>query len=397
MAARYKEDKFMSDVPALVLDGLDIGDAAPKYNPQLALVEADKKTDPQFAITALKPEEQTVVKDFMQKIDINNTAVVMNFGAGAQSKIAQFSDSVLQNVKSKDLGDVGKDLSSLVVEIKSIEDGGDKGGFFGFLKNAKKNASRMMANYSKVETNIDKIVRALQGHQRTLQKDIAMLEEMFKNNMAYFRELTLYIVAGMEKLAQFRAEDIPRQQAIAQETNDEIEAQKLNDMINMAERFEKKLHDIKLSRMISIQMGPQIRMIQNNDVSLVEQIASSINNSIPLWKNQMVIALGLANAQKAMAAQSQVTDMTNQLLIKNSEMLKQGSIEVAEASQRGIVSVETIKKVNDNLIDTINSVLDIQQKGAENRRSAEVELEKIEEDLKKALVEASTRYIGNSA
>jgi len=383
----------MSDVPTLVLDGLDAGNATPKYNPQLAVVEAEKKTDPQFSIEALKPEEQTVVKDFMEKIDIGSTAVVMNFGAGAQTKIAQFSDSVLQNVKSKDLGDVGKDLSGLVVEIKSIEDGGgEKGGFFGFLKNAKKNASRMMANYSKVETNIDKIVRSLQGHQRTLQKDVAMLEEMFKNNMDYFRELTLYIVAGMEKLAVYRAEDIPRQRDIAQQTNDEIEAQKLNDMINMADRFEKKLHDLKLSRMISIQMGPQIRMVQNNDVSLVEQITSSINNSIPLWKNQMVIALGLANAQKAMAAQSQVTDMTNQLLIKNSEMLKQGSIEIAEASQRGIVSIETVKKVNDNLIDTINSVLDIQQKGAENRRSAEVELEKIEEDLKRALVEAGNRY-----
>jgi len=385
----------MSDLPTLVLDGFDTVDSAPKYNLQLAQAEAEKKQDPQFALDALQPEEQAVVKDFMQKIDLSSTSVVMNYGSGAQNKIAQFSDSVLQNVKGKDMGEVGKDLSNLVVEIRSVESGSDqRGGVFGFLRNAKKNASRLMANYSKVETNIDKIVRALQGHSRTLQKDIAMLEEMFKSNMDYIRELTLYIVAGMEKLADFRTNDIPRQREIAEKANNDVEAQKFNDMINMADRFERKLHDIKLSRMISIQMAPQIRMVQNNDVSLVEQITSSINNSIPLWKNQMVIALGLANAQKAMAAQNMVTDMTNQMLIKNSEMLKQGSIEVAEASQRGIVDVETVRKVNDNLIETINSVLDIQVKGTENRRSAEMELEKIEDDLKKALIEASTRYAG---
>lgn len=383
----------MSSLPTLVLDGIDSTDIAPKYNPELAVVEAEKKQDPQFALSALPPEEQDWVKNAVEQIDLNNTGIVMNYGSNAQNKIAQFSDSVLQNVKSKDMGEVGKDLSNLVVEIRSVENGGsDKGGIFGFLKNAKKNASRLMANYSKVETNIDKIVRALQNHSRTLQKDIAMLEEMFKSNMDYNRELTLYIVAGMEKLMQFRTEDIPKQREIATQSNDEIEAQKLNDMINMADRFEKKLHDIKLSRVISIQMAPQIRMIQNNDVSLVEQITSSINNSIPLWKNQMVIALGLANAQKAMAAQNMVTDMTNQMLVKNSELLKQGSIEVAEASQRGIVSIETVRKVNDNLIDTINSVLDIQQKGTENRRSAEAELEKIEDDLKKALIDATARY-----
>ncbi|MDR2183937.1 MAG: toxic anion resistance protein, partial [Clostridiales bacterium] len=365
----------MSELPTLVLDSFDSADTAPKYNSQLAHEEAQKKADPQFALATLQPEEQAAVKDFMQKIDLGSTSVVMNYGSGAQNKIAQFSDSVLQNVKSKDMGEVGRDLSNLVVEIRSIESGGEsKSGIFGFLRNAKKSASRIMANYSKVETNIDKIVRALQSHSRTLQKDIAMLEEMFKSNMDYNRELTLYIVAGMEKLADFRANDIPRQREIAQKANDDVEAQKLNDMINMADRFERKLHDIKLSRMISIQMAPQIRMVQNNDVSLVEQITSSINNSIPLWKNQMVIALGLANAQKAMAAQNMVTDMTNQMLIKNSEMLKQGSIEVAEASQRGIVSIETVRKVNDNLIETITSVLDIQQKGAENRRSAEMEL-----------------------
>ena len=383
----------MSNVPVLDLGLGDVGEVAPKYNLEVCETEANRKSDPAFAMEALKPEEQTAVKDFMTKIDITNTAVVMNFGVATQSKIAQFSDNVLQNVKSKDMGEVGKDLSGLVVEIRSMESGDSKAtGIMGFFKNAKKSASRMMANYSKVETNIDRITKSLEKHQRTLMKDVAMLEEMFKHNQDYYRELTLYIVAGMEKLADYRANDIPRQREIAQTTNDETETQKLNDMVNMAERFEKKLHDLKLSRMISIQMAPQIRMVQNNDVSLVEQIQSSIVNSIPLWKNQMVIALGLANAKKAMEAQNAVTDMTNSLLIKNSEMLKQGSIEVAEAAQRGIVSIETVRKVNDNLIDTINGVIDVQQKGTENRRAAEVELEKIEGDLKKALLDAGNRY-----
>ena len=378
----------MSNVPILELG---VGDAAPKYDLQICEAEANRKQDPAFSLEALKPEEQAVVKDFIQKIDIDSTAVVMNYGMATQNKIAQFSDNVLQNVKAKDLGEVGKDLSGLVVEIRSIESNESKSGPLSFLRNAKKSASRMMANYSKVETNIDRIVKALEGHQGTLMKDVGMLEEMFKHNTEYYRELTLYIIAGMERLDQYHAEDIPKQREIAQQSNDETEVQKLNDMVNMAERFEKKLHDLKLSRMISIQMAPQIRMMQNNDVSLVEQIQSSINNAIPLWKNQMVIALGLANAKKAMEAQNAVTDMTNQLLIKNSEMLKMGSIEIAEATQRGIVSVDTIRKVNDNLVDTINTIIDIQQKGAENRRSAEVELGKIEDDLKMALVSAGSR------
>jgi uncharacterized protein YaaN involved in tellurite resistance len=378
----------MSDVPVLTLD---FGDEAPKYNLQVAQEEAHKNS-PQFALESLSNEEQAVVKDFIEKIDLGNTAVVMNYASGSQSRIAQFSDKVLGNVRNKDLGEVGKDLTGLVVELRSFDATAETSGRNrGLFKNVKKNAGRMMVNYNKVETNIDGIVRALQGHQRTLQKDVAMLEEMFNTNVEYLRELTLYIVAGIEKLEDYRANDIPAQKKIAEETNDETEVQKLNDMVTMADRFEKKLHDLKLTRTISIQMAPQIRMVQNNDVSLVEQIQSSIVNAIPLWKNQMVIALGLANAQKAIAAQNQVTDMTNQLLIKNSELLKQTSIEVAEASQRGIVSIETIQKVNDNLIETITSVLEIQERGTQDRRAAEVELAKIEVDLKKTIVEAANR------
>jgi uncharacterized protein YaaN involved in tellurite resistance len=380
----------MSDVPVLTLDG---GFEAPKYNLQVAKEEAGKE-NPQFALENLSAEEQAAVKDFIEKIDLGSTAVVMNYAAGSQNKIAQFSDKVLGNVRNKDMGEVGKDLTNLVVELKSFDTSPDSSGRSkGLFKSARKGASRMMVNYNKVETNIDSIVRALQGHQRTLQKDVAMLEEMFKNNVEYLRELTLYIVAGQEKLADYRANDIPAQRAVAQETGDETEAQKLHDMVAMADRFEKKLHDLKLTRTISIQMAPQLRMVQNNDVTLVEQIQSSIVNAIPLWKNQMVIALGLVNAQKAIAAQNQVTDMTNQLLIKNSELLKQTSIDVAEASQRGIVSIETIQKVNENLIETITSVLEIQERGTQERRAAEVELAKIEVDLKKTVVEAANRSL----
>ena len=365
---------------------------APKYNLQVAEAEASKPENPQFALSSLTEDEQKYVKDFMQKIDISSTNVVMQYGAGSQTKIAKFSDSVLQNVRSRDLGEVGADLTNLVVELKNFDNGEERGGLRGLFSGVKRRADRMMANFSKAETNIDSITKSLENHQRTLMKDTHMLEEMFKNNTDYLRELTFYIIAGYERLEEYRANDIPRQRQIAEETNNEIEAQKLSDMMNLAERFEKKLHDLKLTRMITIQMAPQIRMVQNNNVSLIEQIQSSIVNSIPLWKNQMVIALGLQNSKKAMDAQNRVTDMTNQLLIKNSEMLKQGSIEVAEASQRGIVEIETIQRVNDNLIETITSVLDIQQKGAENRRNAGQELEKIEEDLKKALIDATAKY-----
>jgi len=377
------------ELPILEISNND----SPKYNLQLAHNEANKPKDPTLALSSLTEDEQSHVQEFMQKIDISNANIVMSYGAPAQNKIASFSDSVLQNVKSKDMGEVGIELTNLVVEIKSVSGNPSEkqGSIRSFFKNIKKGSDRMIANFNSVEANIDTIVRSLQSHSRTLEKDVAMLEEMYKNNMNYFKELTLYIIAGSEKLSEFRRKDIEQQKTTASQSQSEIDAQKLNDMVNLADRFEKKLHDLKLSRMISIQMAPQIRLVQNNDISLIEQIQSSIVNSIPLWKNQMVIALGMQNSKAAMAAQNKVTDMTNDLLIKNSEMLKQGSIDVAEASQRGIVEVDTIRKTSENLIDTINSVLDIQQKGQENRRAAEGELIKIEEDLKKALVEASTR------
>jgi len=378
-----------NDIPTLELGGAPV--VVQQATPENT-VPAPAQAESTLTMTALSPEERQVVEAFVEKIDIADSNVVMQFGAPAQNKIAQFSDSVLQNVKTKDMGAIGKDLGDLVVEIKGFDGATEeKGGFLGLFGGNKvtKSIDKMMANYSKVETNIDKIVTTLEGHQRTLMKDIAMLDAMYTNNHSYFKELSMYIIAGMERLKQYREKDIPMQKAIAERANDEMETQKLNDMITLGERFDKKLYDLKLSRTISIQMAPQIRMIQNNDAQLVEKIQSSIVNAIPLWKNQMVISLGLANSKAALAAQKKVTDMTNELLLKNSEMLRQGSVEVARESERAIVSIETVRKTNENLIATINEVLDIQRKGSEERAAAEQELNKIEGDLKQALLQSS--------
>jgi len=374
-----------------------------EINPQPAVVTAETTlvdvpapamAESTLKMSSLTPQEQQVVQEFVEKIDISDSNVVMQFGAPAQAKIAQFSDSVLKNVTTKDMGEVGKDLGSLVAEIKGFDSTGDeKGGFLGLFggNKIKKSIDKMMAGYTNVEKNIDKIVTTLEGHQRSLMKDIAMLDAMYESNHSYFKELSMYIIAGMERLTQYREKDLPAQRAIAERASDEMETQKLNDMMSLAERFDKKLHDLKLSRTISIQMAPQIRMIQNNDAQLVEKIQSSIVNAIPLWKNQMVISLGLANSRAALQAQRKVTDMTNELLLKNSEMLKQGSIEVATENERAIVSIETVKKTNENLISTITEVLDIQRKGSAERAAAEQELNRIEGDLKQALLEAGNK------
>ena len=384
-----------NDIPTLELGGAPTpAVATPETLPAATadIVPAPAQAESTLTMESLSVEERKVVEDFIEKIDITDSNVVMQYGAPAQNKIAQFSDSILQNTKTKDMGVIGKDLTNLVVEIKSFGEE-DKGGFLGLFggNKIKKSVNKMMANYSNVETNIDKIVTTLETHQRTLMKDIAMLDAMYQNNHSYFKELSMYIIAGMERLRQYQETDIPAQRAIAERSADEMEAQKLNDMISLAGRFDKKLHDLKLSRTISIQMAPQIRMMQNNDAQLVEKIQSSIVNAIPLWKNQMVLSLGLSNARTALEAQRKVTDMTNELLVKNSEMLRLGSVEVAKESERSIVSIETVRKTNENLIATITEVLEIQQKGTQERAAAEQELNKIEGDLKLALMESSKR------
>jgi len=348
--------------------------------------------EPALSLDTLSPEEQEAVKEFIARIDISDSAAIMEYGSAPQNKIAQFSDSVLQNVKTKDTGEIGKGLTTLVTEIKSVDVTEEKGGFFNRAKNSAarftKQLDKMSANYSKVETNIDKIVSSLNEHERVLLKDISTLDTMYDNNLNFFKELSMYIIAGNEKLSQYNDEEIPKQRKLAEETGDEMEAQRLNDMLANANRFEKKLHDLKISRTISIQMAPQIRMIQNNDRALAEKIQSSIVNAIPLWKNQMVIAMSLANSKAALSAQKKVTDLTNEMLVKNSEALKQGSIEIAQESERSLVSIETVRKTNENLITTISEVLAIQEKGHQDRMEAENELVRLEGNLKQALIGA---------
>lgn len=384
----------MNEMPELVL-GNELETGTRKI---ADTVPESSTAESTLTLDSLSPEEQTAVTNFAGKIDISDRNVVMQYGAAAQNKIARFSDGILQNVQTKDLGEAGKSLSSLVVEIKNFDASstGDekKAGLAGLFKKSggiTKQISKLVAGYSKAEVNIEKITSALESHKRTLLKDISMLDALYENNYSYFKEITMYIIAGEKRLKEFREKDIPAQRELAAASGDEMQAQKLNDMTNLAERFEKKLHDLKLTRMISIQMAPQIRLMQNNDALLAEKIQSSITNAIPLWKNQMVIALGLANSQAALATQKKVTDMTNELLVKNSEMLKQGTLEVAKASEESIVSIETVRKSNENLISTINEVLEIQKRGSESRNTAEQELIKLEGDLKSALYDASVR------
>jgi uncharacterized protein YaaN involved in tellurite resistance len=366
----------------------------PAAEPNVRLEEAvasEARKNP-LLLSALSEDDRKRVMEFTGKIDITDSAAIGSYGAESQNKIAAFSDNVLKNVRTKDTGEAGRLLTNLVVEIKGFDaTTGDKSGFLGIFNGAKKRFERISTTYSKVETNVDKITSALENHRRVLLKDVAVFDEMYSNNYAYYRELTLYIIAGKEKLDEVNNRLIPELRAKAEETKDEIDAQKLNDAQNAANRFEKKLHDLALSRMVSIQMAPQIRLIQGNDTTLVDKIQSSIVNAIPLWKNQIVIALGLADAKAALESQKKVTDMTNELLRKNSELLKQGSLEIAEESERSIISIETIQKTNSDLIDTINGIIEIQRSGHEKRVEAENRLQTMEAEFKAALLTAGKK------
>ena len=365
------------------------------------LVQVDKsmtnsvykeEADNPLTLASLPENQQAMVKDFMDKIDITDSNLVITYGSAPQNKIAQFSDSVLESVRTKDLGEAGKLLSALVVEIKGFDaDGEEKKGLAKLFSGPKKSYDKMMADYSKTETNITRITTGLETQQRQLLKDIEIFDHMYENNHEYFKELSLYIIAGNEKLKEINSITLPALKAKAESSGSELEAQEYNDMANAANRFEKKLHDLTLSRTISLQMAPQIRLIQNNDAQLVDKIQSSLVNSIPLWKNQMVIGMGLANSKAALETQKKVTEMTNELLRKNSEMLKQGSLEVAKEGEKGIVSIETIQKTNQDLLDTIYGIIEIQEKGKADRQAATLELERIENDLKKALLETKGR------
>ena len=334
----------------------------------------------------LSPQEQKMVEDFSQKIDLTDTAMVLQYGAAAQKNIADFSENALNNVRTKDLGQVGEALSSLVVELKTFGEE-EKSGIFGFFQKKKKEAMALKASYDKAEANVDKIVAVLENHQLTLMKDIAMLDQMYQLNTKYYKELTMYILAGKKALDKARSETLAQLQQTATQAKTQEAAQQYNDFANQCNRFEKKIHDLELTRMVSIQMGPQTRLIQNNDALMLEKIQSSLVNTIPLWKSQMVLALGLEHSRQAAAAQSAVSDMTNQLLQKNADMLHMGTVEAARESERGIVDLETLQHTNQQLISTLDEVMEIQTQGAQKRREAEVELARIEGELKQKLLE----------
>ena len=363
---------------------LDTETAAAKAEAELQ-AERDKNAV-KIDESMLTDAEKQVVEEFSKKIDITDSNQIMAYGSAAQKNIASFSESALKNVKTQDLGEIGEDLASLVVQLKTMNEE-EKKGIAGFFQKKRHDFEAMKATYSKAEVNVDKIVEKLENHQVTLMKDIAMFDQMYELNLKYYKELTMYIIAGKKKLAAVRAGELEELRKKAEATGAQEDAQRYNDYANLCERFEKKLHDLELTRMISIQLGPQTRLLQNNDTLMVEKIQSSIVNTIPLWKSQMVLALGIAHSQEATAAQSAVTEMTNQLLKKNSETLKMATVQTAKEAERSIVDIETLKTTNENLINTLDEVMRIQAEGKQKRREAEIELGRIEGELKNKLME----------
>lgn len=342
---------------------------------------------PVFDESSLSEQERKIVNDFAEKIELSNSNVILQYGSGAQKKIADFSENTLNNVRTKDLGEVGEMLSNVVTELKSFDVDEEEKGFFGFFKRTSNKLTAMKAKYDKAEANIDKIAGALENHQVQLLKDVAMLDKMYELNKVYFKELSMYILAGKKKLAEVEATELPALAEKAKQTNLPEDAQAANDLASLCSRFEKKLHDLELTRMISIQMAPQIRLVQSNDTLMSEKIQSTLVNTIPLWKSQMVLALGITHSQQAAQAQHEVTDMTNELLRKNAATLKMATVETAKESERGIVDIETLRNTNENLISTLDEVLRIQQEGRQMRKEAEQELSKIEGELKQKLLD----------
>ena len=369
------------EAPALTLDPT----AA-----ETAVQQADEAVRDANAVqldeSMLSEVERKIVADFAEKIDVTDSNLVLQYGAAAQKNIAGFSESALSKVRTKDLGEVGKDLAGLVGELEHFGQE-EKGGIFGFFQKKKNDISALKAQYAKAETNVNKIIEVLEGHQVTLMKDVAMLDQMYSLNTKYYKELTMYILAGKKKLEAVRIGELEELRKKATASGSQEDAQAYNDLANMCNRFEKKLHDLELTRIVSIQMGPQVRLIQNNDALMLEKIQSSLVNTIPLWKSQMVLALGMENSRQATAAQSAVTNMTNELLQKNADMLKMGTIETAKEAEKSVVSVETLQHTNRQLISTLDEMMKIQTEGAQKRKEAEAELGRIEGELKQKLLE----------
>lgn len=377
-----------STIPTLVFDATE---------PELPVVtEAAAeivvpKNEPELSETLLTPEEQKAVDEFCDKIDIHNSNAILQYGVGAQKKLASFSENTLENVKTKDLDEVGNMLSEVVVELKGFDVDEEQKGFLGLFKKSGNKLASLKAKYDKAETNINKIATALESHQVQLLKDVAILDKMYELNLTYFKELSMYILAGKKKLEQVRSTELVELLNKAKASNLPEDAQAVKDLESQCDRFEKKIHDLELTRMVSIQMAPQIRMIQSSDSLMVEKIQSTLVNTIPLWKNQMVLALGASHAGQAAKAQREVTDMTNELLKKNAALLKDTTIEAAKESERGIVDLETLKNTNASLISTLDEVMKIQTEGRAKRQAAEAEMLQMENQLKNKLLELSNR------
>ena len=363
-------------IPTLTLDGVE--------EEKPVAPEKKKEEQPEVQLT---PEEQKVVDDFAEKIDITSSALVMQYGSGAQKKIANFSDTALANVRTKDLGEVGDEIANLVVELKSFDAGEEEKGFLGFFKKQANRLDGMKARYDKAEVNVNKIASSLEGHQVQLMKDIVMLDKLYETNLAYHKELSMYILAGKKRRKRERETTLEELKAKAQRSGLPEDAQAANDFAQQCDSFEKKLHDLELTRMVSVQMSPQIRLVQNNDRLMAEKIQSTIVNTIPLWKSQMVLALGVAHSADAVRAQREVTDMTNELLRKNAATLKQGTIDIAKESERGIVDIETLRQTNKQLIETLDELNKIRAEGKVKRANAEQELGRIEGELRSKLLE----------
>lgn len=373
------EFQDLSTTPTLTLDPFQAQEE--KKMP----AEAERQ-EPALDENILTEEERRTVDAFAKQIDLTNSTMVLQYGAGTQKKMADFSESALENVRSKDLGEVGELLSGVVKELKDFDEEEEKG-FFGIFKKASNKIESMKAKYAKAEANVNEIVKVLEKHQVQLMKDTALLDKMYELNLTYFKELSMYILAGKKKLQEVRSTQLAELMSRAQASGLPEDAQAAKDLNSLCDRFEKKIHDLELTRMISIQTAPQIRLVQNNDTLMAEKIQSTIVNTIPLWKSQMVLALGVEHSTQAAKAQRQVTDMTNELLRKNAEKLKMATVDTARESERGIVDMETLKATNESLISTLDEVMNIQREGRQKRQEAEAELRTMEQELKNKLLE----------
>ena len=374
-------DEMLKEAPSLTFEPFG---AEPQ--PEVPVVKQEAAKAPEVVLT---PEEQKMVNDFAAQIDITNTNLVMQYGAGSQKKIADFSENALNNVRTKDMGEIGQMLAGVVAELREFDNEEEEKGILGFFKKSSNKLDNLKIKYDKAESNINRICKVMEEHQITLLKDAAMLDKMYELNLNYFKELSMYILAGKKKLEQARTVELPKLLAKAEQSGLPEDTQAANDYASMCERFEKKIYDLELTRTISMQMAPQIRLIQSNDTAMSEKIQSTLVNTIPLWKSQMVIAIGLNHSTEAARAQKEVTDMTNSLLKKNAETLKIATIETARESERGIVDIETLTATNKTLISTLDEVMKIQEDGLAKRKSAEQELSRIEDEMRQKLLTVS--------